>query len=404
MVDDQPITIRQRASMLRETIYHIEALNKSQWEYPPLQPGDNASSYVSMMADPTIHYCIEVLKGAILAQGWEVQPALGSRGSAAMAVELQKNLLDIDVESALNEGMDAIWRGFQPHEIKWRYGQRRYRLDNLIAVSHDQIAFLLDDRMRITAIKSRPMVHQEIQTIEAEKLWLHVHNPSRSRPAGESMLEPAFRAWTAKNRLLQFWGIALQRYGMPQWMLSIPANTPQARQTDILNTFYNGRLDGVYLIPQDVTATETQPSAWANLTFENSIEYQDNEMIKALLLYNTPQAANERTSGPEIIELARATSYRMLRISRELCSQFNRQVIQPLCMANWSAPPEICPTLALPIPDTSRIATLAAPIGTLIGAGVISPQEAADQLGLPEPGPGAQRDQPGASADNHQPS
>src|SRR6185369_9626505 len=74
-----------------------------------------------------------------------------------------------------------------------------------------------------------------VQRVPAEKVWLHVHKPSRTRPAGESILEPAFRAWSAKDRLLQFWGQAIQRFGSPQWVVKIPANTAPARQQRLLD-------------------------------------------------------------------------------------------------------------------------------------------------------------------------
>lgn len=398
MVEPQRgISIRERGQMFREVVKHIEAINKSAFEFPPVQPGDNAGSYADMMQDPTVSHCIAMIKESILAQGWDIEPAEKSRAALALADDARRNLKDLDIESILDEAMDAIWRGFQPHEIKWRHQQKRYMLDELAAISHDQIAFLLDDRMRITAIKSRSTLSQEDRTVPAEKLWIHTHKPSRRTPAGESILEPAYRAWKSKDRLLQFWGLAIQRFGLPQWMLQIPSSTTPARQAQIQSTFYGGRLDGVYLIPEDVTATQLQPSAWANLVLENAIDYHDNEINKAILLFMPPAQGLSRTTGTSIAELDRATSYRMLRISRALCRSFKEQVIDPLCFANYGARPEQCPSLLLAIPDTSRIATLAAPFAQLIGSGVISPEDTADQLGLPEPGPTAMRDQPGAA-------
>lgn len=402
MVEDPgTISIHERRRMLREIVHHQDAADKSMWNTPPMEPGDNTISYTDMMLDPSVSHAVSLIKEAVLGEGYHVEPAENSRGTVAMAADVHKNLEDLDTEAILDDGLSAIWRGFWPHEITWKYGQRRHWLDTLASIDPEQIALELDDKMRVTAVLSKPQTGGgDNQRIDADKMWIHIHKPGRTRPAGESILEPSFRAYSSKNRLLQFWGLSLQRFGTAQWMLQIPANTPPARQSTILSTFYAGRLDGVYMVPDDITATVVEPKQWANLTFEQALDYQDAEIAKAILLIRSPgSVASGQTyvTGQGIDAQSRATAHRLNKISRELVRSFNRQVIQPLCLANWGAPPAQCPTLCLAQPDPARIIALAPAIAALVSSGIASPETAAEQCGLPEPGPNARSAQDAAA-------
>lgn len=386
MVDQ--LSMHSRRTMLREVLIHQEAATRNEWAFPPLAPGPNEASYEDMLLDPAVAYCVNLIKEAVLANGYEIEPADASAAAAAMAIAIEDNLADLDTPAILSDGLSAIWRGFWCHEIDWKYGQRRYWLEDLASIHPDQVALELDDKMRVTAIISRPLTGAGAQQrIDAGKLWMHIHKPGRTRPAGESILEPSFRAYSSKNRLLQFWGLSIQRFGVAQWMLQIPENTPPARQTQILSTFYAGRLDGVYLVPDSVQATLINPPQWANMLFEQALDYQDSEIIKAIIMVHAPGGGHGRTyvTGDGLSVQARSTAYRLSSISDELVRSFNRQVIQPLCMANWRAAPAQCPRLRLPVPDASRIVQLAAAVAQLRTAGIVDPDVAAEQLGLPEP-------------------
>lgn len=393
-----------RRRMLRELLYHEEAFTKQTWEQPPIQPGGNATSYAQMMLDPSVSYSVGLIQDAIVAGGWHIEPSdREDRKALAMAEDVRRNLNDLDVDAALHDALDAIWRGFATQEITWKYGRSgrsqlstfnsqpsfgRFWLDSLATLDPDQIALELNDRMRVTAILNKP-TGREPQRVPREKVWMHVHRPSRRRPAGESILEPAYRAWSSKNRLLQFWGLSIQRFGMTHMIVRIPANTPPAEQTNILSTLYQGRLDGVYLLKEQYAIEVLNPTQWANLTFEKAIDYQDQEIVKAILFTHSPggvATGQTYVTGAGLSEQSRATAARLQRISRALARSFTLDVIAPLCMANWGAEPAMCPQLVLPVPDPGRIATLAAPLAALVSAGIADAATAAGQIGLPEPG------------------
>lgn len=385
---DETISTRKRHQMLREVVNHQEAMFRAIWETAPIAPSTtNPSTYKEMMLDPSIAYCMGFLNDAVVSAGWSIETRGRTKRQLAIAADLESNLQDIDMASALDDALDALWRGFAVQEIVWTYNNRHFHLDELNTITPDQITLNLDDHMRLLSVTSKP-VGFHWQTLPITKLWFHVNGHSRTAPAGESLLDAAHRAWSSKNRLLQFWGMSIQRFGMTSLRAIVPANTPAERQTQILATLYQGRLDGVYLIPDDVTVEPMNPTQWANLTFEKAIDYQDAEIYKSLLFIAEIGGAavgQNYVTGAGLSVQARGTAVRIQRISTALEDSFTRQVIAPLVAANYSQDPDLVPRLKIGKPDAGRIATLAVPLAELVAAGVVDRDVAADQIDMPEP-------------------
>src|SRR5207249_11619831 len=126
-----------------------------------IEPGDNARSYADMMLDPAVSYSVNMIKEAVLAEQWTIEPADSSRASLAMAADVEANLRDVNIEPVLDDALNSVWRGFWAHEIRWRHAARRFWLDELAALNPDQIALELDDYMRITAVLNRPALTEK---------------------------------------------------------------------------------------------------------------------------------------------------------------------------------------------------------------------------------------------------
>src|SRR5258708_13376802 len=89
----------------------------------------------------------------------------------------------------------------------------------------------------------------DLQTPQADKLWIHRHRPSRRHVAGRSILESAWRAWYAKDQTLRLWGLQTQRYGMGHYILRVPQTYTDPHRTHLPNAFYNLLMDAFPLLP-----------------------------------------------------------------------------------------------------------------------------------------------------------
>lgn len=419
--------MHSRDRLLREIVQHTEAAAKLVYETPPV--ADNAQQYpqwAEMMRDATVAACVEAITSAILARPWCVRPAAQTPAALAVAQFIEENLREIDLEAALETALEALWRGFSAHEITWKYevfrcsgvqvsgnGPERlnartpehrsqfFRLAGLADIHPDQIAFELDDQMRITAILSQPppglplrkgegngapehLNTRAPERLPLEKVWLHRRKPSRQHPAGRSLLEPAYRAWRAKDSLLKFWGLALQRFGMPYVIAQIPESSSDGFAESVMNAFYQLRLDGVALLPESVAYQVHNPSSTTVLTFTEAIHYHDAQIRTAILLQFTEGSvmSREYITGEGLRQLARTTAYALQRAARSLCASFTQQVIAPLVAVNFGPAPEIVPRLTFPRPGETNLPEMASAWRLLVEAGIATPEMAREDMGL----------------------
>ena len=356
----------KREKLLKEIVARQEAQAKVTYALPPqgYETNPHIGSYGDMLRDATVSSCMDHVRTDILAQPWTLTAGTGPL-AAQIAKEIEENLREIDVDIALENAIEALGRGFFPHEIVWDIyhdkaeKRRKFRLCGLSDINPEQIAFEVDDQMKITGIISRPIFKAE-QTYSTNKIWLHQHRPSRRYPAGRSILEPAYRPWFAKDNLLKTWGLNLQRYGIPLIILKAPDSLGGVEYTNLLTSIYGLRLDGVAIIPDSVAYEIINPGAQQGLNFEIAISYHDAQIRQAIELAKEqpqmPGGGSTRVSGQGIQEIAKVTDNGLARWSAELCTSFTKQVIQPLVYANYGEDITNVPRFTLPSPINTAIA------------------------------------------------
>lgn len=373
-----------RPSMLQERLVHQQAIDRERFQHPPMPVSERARDFAEMRRDPTIAGCLDTITQAILARPWAIVPAHpGDRAAVAVAADIEANLRDLPLEQALENALEALVYGFMVHEITWRYAGRRFWLDRLGDLDPEQIAFDLDARMNIVAIRSRPAGGAE-QVVPREKVWLFRHRASRQYPAGRSVLDAVHRAYQAKDRLLRFWGTALQRYGMPLLILTLPGTADTQMQEAALEAARALQQDGVGILPYGVSYMKEDPPQWHGLSFEAAIHFQESQMVRRLLLALHSQGGTGQTyvTGEGLLMQARSTSYLLARLSRALCASFTEEVIRPLVVANFGMRRDLVPSLVLPPPGESNLPEVAGPVADLVGAGVLTREQAAALVGF----------------------
>lgn len=370
--------------MLREQLPHQEAFYRMQYAEPPISVSDKSSDFADMRRDPTIAGCLDTIAQAILAKPWSVAPARrNDRAALAVAADIEANLRDLPLENCLENALEALVWGFVPHEVTYRYARKRFHLHSLGDLDPEQIAFELDNRMNILAIRSRPMGFAETR-VPREKIWLFRHRPSRKYPAGRSLLEAVHRAYQAKDRLLRFWGTTLQRYGTPLLLLTMPGTADTQTQNDALDAARALQQDGVAILPYGVSYLKEDPPQWHGLSFESAIHFHESQIVRRMLLALHSQGGSGQTyvTGDGLLMQARATSYLLARLSRSLCESFTDDVIRPLVIANFGLRPDLVPHLTLPPPGETNLPDIAQPLAHLVTSGILSHAQAATLAGF----------------------
>lgn len=314
--------------LLRETIVHTEAIFKENLRRPPVA-GPHIASYPDMRADATISACLLAMNSEILARDWYLTPHPETK-------DLEAQLTSAEIEIALAAQLDqALWRGFSPAEITWKNQKRRYTIASLADINADQIGFNVDDEARIISYNSIPIGGQE-KKVPAGKVWLQRHKGSRLNIAGLSILEPAYRSWFAKDQTLRLYSLAIQKFGMRQFLIATPSGSSDATYDSVRTAIFNLRIDGVANIPDSVVVTPIEPSYAATVNFVEALAGY-NAQLELALKGTGSEPTNQgamRPVGTALSEYAKTTRYIITTYARELTNQFTAQVIKPLFEAN----------------------------------------------------------------------
>jgi hypothetical protein len=365
--------------LLREIILHTEALFKQSYARPPIQTDQHTAAYPDMRIDATIASALEATYAEMLARDWYL--AADAKGQQRLDDHIMIDELEgVDIRARLKLALLALERGFAVEEITWKYQKGRYALTELADINPDQIGFNVDDQMRMQSVVSIPIGGSEM-TLPMSKVWLHRHNPSRRYPAGQSILEAAYRPWYAKDQMLKLWGLQLQKFGMPLFIFQIPDSLGQSTTMALRDAIYNLRVDGVATIPDSVAYQKLDPVPNLGLAFESAIEYHNAEIKRAIRLETNDPAASARSAsqGPLLAEQSKTTRYGLTLWAWELCGTFRNQIIAPLIRANLG-PDAPVPYLHLegmtntdPDAETLRIGNQATPQAASIPGGGAQP-------------------------------
>ncbi len=373
-------------TMMAERWRRLEALTREQYAVSPITDDTNQAKYSAMVADAGVRADLDTLKSAILGEEWTIVPGDDSSAARIIAQDTTLQCQDFDLDGRLWDALECVARGFSAHELTWKLIARHYVLQEPALLDPETFALDLDEHMRIQAYLGSHGVGSTRQRLHPQKVWFATNQGNRLRPCGVAFLDVAARPYNAKDNLLKFWGVALQRHGQPFFVAKV-GNKTTAQLEAIRDAFFDLRLDGVALIPNDVEYDVHNPAQWANVSFESALVYHDAQISRAILLQRGAvgqASAQSYVTGEGLAELARATAFRLNRVSRDLRNSFRQQVLAPLTRANYGDNPGLVPKLVLPRPDVARIVELAAPLVQLIGAGVLDAEGAADIVGIPE--------------------
>jgi len=367
-------------------LQHNEAMNRALFDSAPIATSSKSASYADMRLDSTIAACLETIVSAVLADPPSVVPQdSNDAAQIAVALDIENNLKDIPLETILEIALDTtLWRGFAPAEVTWKYSTmgKRFWIESVADLDTEQISLDLDDKMNVLAYKSEP-TGQPPKTVHPPKLWFNRLKHSRQFPAGRSILDHIHRPWNAKDNYLRFWGLTLQRYGMPLFILELPSTADSNTEAAAIDAAYQLRLDGIAVFPSGVGYKIEQPPQWHGLDFETSCSFQDAQIIRGLLLTLGSSGGSGQTyvTGEGLQQQARGTSYLLARLSRKLCASFRESVIRPIVYANYGERPDLVPHITLPPPGETNLPDIAPALTQLVTAGVITPEQAATTAG-----------------------
>ena len=261
----------------------------------PYNPDDvvgkkGIKKYGEMARDEQIKAALMAKQYAVIAPGWEIQPARYEKDSDKTAAQeiadfITQNLNDMDgsFNSKLIEMLTALIYGYSVAEkIFWLidYGQfaGKIGIKDLKFRNPEGFDFHTDPFGNLYP----EGVLQAHRPLPAEKFLIYSYRKKFSNIYGDSDLRECYKAWWAKSNLIKFMMITLERYGEPTWVFSAAGGLSNEHRAVLENFMRDIQSKSGLILPDTITAKPESPQANADATYIPALEYLDG-LIRAAL-------------------------------------------------------------------------------------------------------------------------
>jgi len=202
--------------------------------------------YDEMRLDDQVKACLSLKKQAILAPGWEVEPATEDNPQDQEIADFVTDIfqgVDGSFEYSLWEMLSAMDFGYSLQEKIWKTIEvgRWSGKWGLKALKSKRPHFYTFDVDEFSNIKPDGLVQTGLATsqvrLPADKFVIYSYQKEFGNWYGTSDLRTAYRAWWSKDNIVKFWNMSLERFGMPMILAKLKTSDPSKKQEvdNILN-------------------------------------------------------------------------------------------------------------------------------------------------------------------------
>jgi hypothetical protein len=267
----------------------FSAVPMERWNSDDLIARHGAGIYRKMLHDDQLRALLALKQALIAARPWRFEGTDNSPGHAR-CTEFFRFVLDHQLEGTFGQALQNILnsqaRGFSLTEkvharVTWQ-GRTYWGLRALKLRPPESFTFETDAHGNRTGIVQEQAGRRV--PLPPERFIHHVNKPEVDAQYGESDLRECYRHWFAKENILKFWNIYLERLaaGFVHGRVSGPL-TPSERD-DLKQVLRNLSAQTSIVTPASVELSMVQaPSTDA---FERAVAARDKAMAKALLVPN----------------------------------------------------------------------------------------------------------------------
>ena len=248
--------------------------------------------YKSMLDDDQVKACVTMKKYAIISSGYTIDAASEEKADqeAKEFVEyalgdglpgtFQQNLLDI---------LSALSYGFSCSEMVYKY--------------YDPGQSDFPGKIGLQAIKTRPPHSFEFDTdergnlkkllqhgpkgdveLDPAKMIIMSYNAEFGNWYGTSDLKAAYRSYFAKDMLIKFWNIFLERFGMPPVIGWYPRGATEAEQKALFKIIKNFQAKNAIKLAEGFKIELLEAVRQGTAGYEAAIDKHNIMIARALLL------------------------------------------------------------------------------------------------------------------------
>lgn len=300
--------------------------------------------YDNMMKDGEVNRAVNELIHAVISADWDVLPATQEDSTSTdldidIADFARWTLKDMDgsVVGMVEEILDAIGKGFSVGEMNFKVIKAgkwasKWGFDGVKFQDPAHIKFEFFESGQVSGIKQEQATGAD-KDLPLEKFLVYTFRPQYGRVWGQSMLRLVYRHWFAKNLLMQWHLMYMEKFGDPTVIGTYPEGNAGERDTlqGVMNKIMN---DTNIAVPKDMTIDILWPTSKAE--YIQALEYHDKKINKAIMGETLTSDEGLRTGSMALGNVHQETKEdNTTALRRKLAEFIQERMIKTIVRKNW---------------------------------------------------------------------
>uniref|UniRef100_A0A6M3L642 Portal protein n=1 Tax=viral metagenome TaxID=1070528 RepID=A0A6M3L642_9ZZZZ len=250
-------------------------------------------TYKEMMKDAEVRVGFNFIRNSILSRKWKLSyPEKTNNKEAGKILEfIRFSFGDIDenaqFEKSLGKLLYAIPYGFSVIEIVWKIikGGKfsgKVGIKKLKDLDPEHIFFETNKYGDIEKIIQKTGDDKDI-TIPLEKAIVYTLDKEFGNHYGTSRLRSVHKNWFVKKVVIKFWNIALERFGMPILVGTVPSKNDLDKMLTLLDNVQT-RSSIAKTEGWEIEALETGIGKSAGGDYKDALEYHNSQILRGMLV------------------------------------------------------------------------------------------------------------------------
>ena len=348
------------------------------------------AAYKSIRHDTDVKSALFIKRAGVLQKGWEIvssiqegEPGYEAATEQAAFVEQAFNAMPGSLDDRIEEILNcALTFGVGIAEKNYTLmddGKIGYA--SIKCKDPETILFDLDDYNNLTGMKLNILGSRE--PLDPAKFAIMTYQAEYGQPWGLSDLRSAYRYAWAKDKIMQWWLIGLEKYGLPVAKGTVPHVASTEVKAALLAQLGNIQNETALVLVGDQNA-EFMAVPFDSKHFEEAMDFCGRQITKSILgqTLATDQSTNSTGSLAQAKVHQDVLAMYIARLKRTIEEYVDENLIRDLIDFNFAE--RYYPNFTLPL-EEKDIALLSEVIWRLIQSEEVRPGESwtREFLGLP---------------------
>ena len=259
---------------------------------PDYNPDDiSIETYRDMVRrDDQVKACMKLKKLAVLAPGWRLDPfddtpeaerqaAFVNDMFARMPGSVSRVLMD--TLSAMAYGFaiqEPVYEQVQSGEWIGKWGWKAIKLRPA-----ESFGFVSDKHGNLTALKQTTSVFNG-KAFDPVDFLIWTYGEESNRHYGESDLRAVYRSWYAKDILIRFWNVFLEKFGAPTVIGEYEPGTSKPERDQILAILEKMAFSKAIVLPKGWKHDLMEATRSGKTSYYDAVKYHDRAIARGMLI------------------------------------------------------------------------------------------------------------------------